>query len=42
MDSAASDASAFWLGIQTSALSAVILTVQFIGSMQAWETNGVL
>ena len=41
-DSAASEASTFWLGTQASALSAEILTVAFIGSMVAWARNGVL
>src|SRR5262245_42626159 len=40
-DSDAREASAFWLGTQTSALSSVILTVQFMGSMQVWERKGV-
>lgn len=42
LESAAIEASAFWLATQTSARSAVTSAVQFIGSMQACVTNGVL
>src|SRR5205085_4544243 len=40
--SAAIEASAFWLGIHTSALSGVMRTVQLLGSMQECERKGVL
>ena len=40
-DSAASEASAFCVGTQASALSAVMRTVQFIGSMVACARKGV-
>ena len=41
-DNAASVASMFWLGAQTSALSVDSLTVAFMGSMHACARKGVL
>ena len=41
VESAAIDASAFWLGTHASALSGLNFTVQFIGSIVACDRKGV-